>query len=145
MPNLRLGTYKLPAAEVVLVQTLFRLYAHAEGFHWSYAAEPPFDALLADGTTEEGQSPEVDRLARAVLRLTRIGSENSPGTMARPIRADHLQDWLLATERQLRAAQPAAAPAPAAAVPAAAPAANRPPPSASAAAAPSLMRFKLLR
>ena len=32
MSTLRLGAYKLPAAEVVLVQTLFRLYAHGDAF-----------------------------------------------------------------------------------------------------------------
>ena len=52
MSALRLGAYKLPAAEVVLVQTLFRLYAHGDAFRWTFVTAPPYDALLADGTTD---------------------------------------------------------------------------------------------
>ena len=48
MSTLRLGAYKLPAAEVVLVQTLFRLYAHGDAFRWTFVTAPPYDALLAD-------------------------------------------------------------------------------------------------
>lgn len=98
---LRLGTYKLPAAEVVLVQTLLRLYAHGDAFRWTFVTAPPYDALLADGTTPEGASPEVERMAGAVLRLTRMNAGQAPDTLERPIRADRLQDWLKATERKL--------------------------------------------
>ena len=78
MSTLRLGAYKLPAAEVVLVQTLFRLYAHGDAFRWTFVTAPPYDALLADGTTDEGMSPAVDAMAKAVLRLTRMNSGQAP-------------------------------------------------------------------
>lgn len=161
---LRLGAYKLPAAEVVLVQTLFRLYAHGDTFNWTFVTAPPYDALLADGTTDEGASPEVDRMARAVLRLTRANPEAPPNTLPRPIRADHLLNWLKAVEREWQnpsAPAPAsakpAAPAPAAPVSAVKSAPASPAPSASAdtvakprskptsSAPPSPVRYKLRR
>ena len=72
MSTLRLGAYNLPAAEVVLVQTLFRLFAHGDAFRWTFVTAPPYDALLVDGTRPEGMKAEVDRMARAVLRLVRL-------------------------------------------------------------------------
>ena len=107
MSTLRLGAYKLPAAEVVLVQTLFRLYAHGDAFRWTFVTAPPYDALLADGTTDEGMSPAVDAMAKAVLRLTRMNSGQAPNTLERPIRADRLQDWLKSTEHDLPQTRPA--------------------------------------
>lgn len=56
-PTLRLGVYKLPAAETALVQTLLRLYASSGACRWIYASAPPYDALLADGSTPEGREP----------------------------------------------------------------------------------------
>ncbi len=94
MSNLRLGAYKLPAAEVVLVQTLFRLYAHGGDFNWTFVSSPPYDALLVDGSNGEEISPEVARMARSVLRLTRMNATPSPDTLQRPIRSDKLQEWL---------------------------------------------------
>ncbi|MFT4195148.1 hypothetical protein [Ottowia sp.] len=52
MSMLRLGTHELPAAEVVLVQTLFRLFAYRENFHWCLASAPPYDALLMNGASD---------------------------------------------------------------------------------------------
>ena len=65
MSTLRLGAYKLPAAEVVLVQTLFRLYAHGDAFRWTFVTAPPYDALLADGTTAEGSGTEPERTSES--------------------------------------------------------------------------------
>ena len=107
MSTLRLGAYQLPAAEVVLVQTLFRLYAHGDAFRWTFVTAPPYDALLVDGTTEEGMSPAVDNMAKAVLRLTRMHAGQAPNTLERPIRADRLQEWLKATEHDLLQTRPA--------------------------------------
>lgn len=94
MSNLRLGAYKLPAAEVVLIQTLFRLYSHGGDFNWAFVTAPPYDALLVDGASSDADSPEVARMARSILRLTRMNGEAGPDTLQRPIRADKLQDWL---------------------------------------------------
>lgn len=43
-PALRLGVYKLPAAETALVQTLLRLYASSGACRWIYASAPPLMA-----------------------------------------------------------------------------------------------------
>lgn len=40
-PTLRLGVYKLPAAETALVQTLLRLYASSGACRWIYASARP--------------------------------------------------------------------------------------------------------
>ena len=78
MSTLRLGAYKLPAAEVVLVQTLFRLYAHGDAFRWTFVTAPPYDALLADGTTDEGMSPAVHVLTRADLAAVKESAQTTP-------------------------------------------------------------------
>ena len=99
MSILRLGAHKLPAAEVVLVQTLFRLFARGDAFRWRFVAEPPYDALLVDAAN--ATDPEVGRMAKAVLQLTRMDAPDTANTLRRPIRADRLQEWLKATEHDL--------------------------------------------
>ena len=111
MSSYRLGTYRLPAAEVVLVRTLMRLYAHDASFPWTFADAPPYDALLADGTTAEGSGTEPERLARAVLRLTRLNGGGGPDTLERPLRADKLQAWLKRVEAGIHGTPGAGAPA----------------------------------
>lgn len=101
-PALRLGVYKLPAAETALVQTLLRLYASSGACRWIYAGAPPYDALLADGSTPEGQSHELDGMATVVLRLTRKSENTSRELLERPIRSDRFQQWLQSVERDLR-------------------------------------------
>ena len=107
MPNLRLGAYKLPAAEVVLIQTLFRLYAHGSDFNWTFVTAPPYDALLIDGSNGEEITPEVARMARSVLRLTRMNAPPSPDSLQRPIRADKLQEWLRSFQTGFEDTRPA--------------------------------------
>ena len=102
MPVLRLGAYNLPAAEVVLVQTLFRLFAHDTSFRWAFVDKAPYDALLVDGTAPESSSAEVGRLTRFVLRLTRMHAPEAPNTLQRPIRADRLHDWLVSVDRSMQ-------------------------------------------
>ena len=102
-PVLRLGTYKLPAAETALIQTLLRLYAQNTASHWIYASAPPYDALLADGSTAEGQSPTLDRLAPIVLRLARRSENTTHDLLERPIRPDRFQQWLQTIEQKLLA------------------------------------------
>ena len=139
MSNLRLGAYKLPAAEVVLIQTLFRLYSHGGDFNWTFATAPPYDALLVDGASSDADSPEVARMARSILRLTRMNGEAGPDTLQRPIRADKLQDWLNSVSYGFQDTRPVAQTS----TPA-----SEPPPAA-AAEAPAIsvspVRFKLRR
>lgn len=99
---LRLGTYKLPAAETALIQTLLRLYSSGAAGHWVYASAPPYDALLVDGSTPEGQSQELDRMAKVVFRLMRKSENSLPDQLERPIKPDRFQLWLQNTERDLQ-------------------------------------------
>ncbi|SEF28189.1 hypothetical protein ABL840_27635 [Variovorax sp. NFACC27] len=104
---LRLGVYKLPIAEVILVRTIVRLSANDAGFAWQLVDVPPYDALLVDGPAVEHEYSRVVGMAAAVLRLTRMNAGGvQPGTMERPIRADRLQQWLRSIEHALREAQP---------------------------------------
>ncbi len=106
MYELKLGAHDLPAAEVVLVKTLFRLFSHDSSFRWTFANRPPYDALLVDGTKPENTSTEVRRMTSTILRLTRMNSGSGPNTLERPIRADQLQHWLSTTEQKLLRVQP---------------------------------------
>lgn len=103
---LRLGVYKLPIAEVIVIRTIVRLSAGQAGFAWQLVDAPPYDALLVDGPSVEHEYPRVVGMAAAVLRLTRMNAGGQPGTMERPIRADRLQQWLRSIEHALREAQP---------------------------------------
>ena len=108
MSNLRLGAHQLPAAEVVLVQTLFRLYAHGGDFNWTFVTAPPYDAVLVDGTSGDDLSAEVAQMAKSVLRLTRMNEQAGPNTLQRPIRADKLQEWLNSVEYSFQDTRPGA-------------------------------------
>ena len=101
MSALRLGAYQLPAAEVVLVQTLFRLFAHGDTFRWAFVTAPPYDALLVDASGADHRSAGALPEAKAVLRLTRMHAPDAPNTLQRPIRADRLREWLHRTELDL--------------------------------------------
>jgi hypothetical protein len=106
-PALRLGVYKLPAAEVAVIRTIIMLYASDAAFPWTLVDAPPYDALLVDGTTTEGERSGLACAAGAVLALTRMNSGSLPHTMERPIRADKLKQWLKGIERALAQARPA--------------------------------------
>ncbi|MDQ0606331.1 hypothetical protein [Variovorax boronicumulans] len=101
MPRLRLGLFRLPAVEIVVVQTIVRLSAQNGSFPWKLVDEPPFDALLVDGTLIEDHLAEVEQMAPAVLTVTRLHSEGMANTLERPIRAEKLQQWLSNTGREL--------------------------------------------
>ncbi|MGJ7505315.1 MULTISPECIES: hypothetical protein [unclassified Variovorax] len=101
----RLGVYKLPSAEVDVIRTIIQLYANDGAFPWTLVNAPPYDALLVDGTATEAERSELARMTGFVLALTRMNSDERPSTLARPIRADKLQQWLNSTERALREAQ----------------------------------------
>lgn len=94
MSKLRLGTYLLPPAEVVLIRTIMRLFAQNRDFGWVFADEGPYDALIMDGALAKDNDKEVAHLARVVLKLTSGRSLPSRHTLQRPIKAEKLQEWL---------------------------------------------------
>lgn len=127
MSTLKLGLHKLPAAEVVLIRTLLRLYGErGTAARWALADLPPWDALLVDATAAESSgSIEWAGNASAVLRITHRGHAEMPDTIERPIRHDKLMQWL--DDRR-----PGGSPVHAAAAPA-------------AAETPSVTRYRLVR
>lgn len=80
---------------------MLRLYAQNTASHWVYASAPPYNALLADGSTAEGQNPTLDRLAPIVLRLARRSENTTHDLLERPIRPDRFQQWLQVIEQKL--------------------------------------------
>jgi hypothetical protein len=90
----RLGAHQLPAAEVILVRTLLRLFAHDQGFRWRFVDEPPYDALIVDGNGSTQPDQAASRQARAVLTLTRSRETNERDCLTRPLRAERLKQWL---------------------------------------------------
>lgn len=93
--------FRLPAVEIVVIQTIVRLSAQNGSFPWKLVDAPPFDALLVDGALLEDRLAEVEQMAPAVLSVTRMHSEGMANTLERPIRAEKLQQWLLNTGREL--------------------------------------------
>jgi len=101
MTAFTLGVHNLPAAEVVLIKTLLRLFSHDASFQWRFAEAGPFDAVLADATCVAGHPPAS--LARAVLKITRVNAAMDADSISRPIRAEQLQAWLERQEQRVRA------------------------------------------
>ena len=91
MPVHRIGAHQLPAAEVILLRTLLRLFAHDKGFRWRFVDEAPYDALIVDGASA---SQAASQQARAVLTLTRANDAEGRDRLARPLRAERLKQWL---------------------------------------------------
>lgn len=115
----RCGVRGLPAAETLLLRTLFRLYQHgASDFRWTLVDAAPYDALLVDANAET-----ADDNVQAILTLGSAALAGMPNALARPLRSEMLEAWLLSTQRELLAKQETAALAAPVAVPAEQPAA----------------------
>jgi hypothetical protein len=92
MPKFRLGAYKLPPGEVVLIRTLMRIFSQNPAFGWVFADGGPYDAIVIDSALLKPS--ETACPARFVLRLTSGNDAPSQHTLQRPIKAEKLQEWL---------------------------------------------------
>lgn len=101
MTAFTLGVHNVPAAEVALIKTLVRLFAHDPSFQWRFSDTGPFDAVLTDATSVAGHPPAS--LARAVLKITRATAAADADCISRPIRAEQLKAWLASQEQRLSA------------------------------------------
>ncbi len=106
-PALRFGLIGLPPSEVGLVRTLFKLYAFGAGdFRWEVADAAPFDAVLVDSTAPPLGGALLPRIMDAVLVLERVADDaadsdnTAPNVLARPLRSEKLEAWLLDTARR---------------------------------------------
>lgn len=113
--SLRLGLYRLPTIERVVIQTTIRLSANQGNCRWKLVQEPPYDALLVDETGLDSLDESL-RATSVILKLTRYASE-LPNSLQRPIRAEKLQLLLrelqqtlheASTKRRLASEKPAA-------------------------------------
>lgn len=100
---LRLGIHQLPAAEVVLVRTLLRLFAHDHDFRWRLVEQSPYDALIVDGCNSASGVPPQ---AKAILNIVRKSELDAGNCVARPLRPDQLKKWLEVVQHTLPEAQP---------------------------------------
>jgi hypothetical protein len=99
--KLRCGTQGLPAAEAALVRTLFKLYQHGAGdFRWTLVDAPPFDAMLADFTVTSSGTIAGAETVKAILTVGHPALSSLPDTLARPLRSEMLEAWLLQTQRR---------------------------------------------
>lgn len=101
MDSLKLGLIGLPEAEARLVATLFRLHGVEPSFIWSLANGAPYDAVLADASVSAAQLRAAGK-GVPVRRLMAVGvAATGSDEMNRPIRSDHLVDWLNGIEVQI--------------------------------------------
>lgn len=98
---LRCGVQGLPAAEASLVRTLFRLYQHgASDFRWVLVDTPPYDALLVDFTAQAAGATPGHEAVKAILTVGHASPGSLPNTLARPLRSEMLEAWLLQAQRR---------------------------------------------
>lgn len=98
---LRCGVQGLPAAEAALVRTLFKLYQHgASDFRWVLADAPPYDALLVDFNAPSAGTRPGHETVKAILTLGNASPGSLPNTLARPLRSEMLEAWLLQAQRE---------------------------------------------
>ncbi|MDQ3060272.1 MAG: hypothetical protein M3R45_12270 [Pseudomonadota bacterium] len=117
MSKFRLGTYRLPPGEMVLIRTLVRLFSQDAAFGWVLTDEGPYDALIVNDTLPSAHEAQTAPVASIVLKLTAGNSAPSPHTLQRPIKAEKLQGWLKTAALELSARRAAAPPASLAAIP----------------------------
>ena len=103
-----IGTHQLCSIEVLLIRTFVRLYDHDEFYNWVFQTSGPCDAVIVNGTSPSSMPPNIDGHSPAILSIVSGEHSTASNTLARPIRADKLQDWLRTTANQLRASSDAA-------------------------------------
>lgn len=103
---LKLGVHHLSEAEARLVQALVRLFAiGAPGnFHWVFADQHPFDAVIVDSQSPDIGTPALQCISKVVLALSDgMPSLHAHDTLTRPIRSDRLETWLSNIQHRLHA------------------------------------------
>ncbi len=101
-PTFRLGVYRLSAAESGLVRALLKLMSGDDDseLRWSFADQPPYDAVVADGAMHREASQFQAGNVRRVLLLadTQTRADAGPDMLARPLHAEPFRAWLLRTQ-----------------------------------------------
>lgn len=95
MSPFRLGAYRLPAAEIVLLRIMVRLLSHDKAFNWIFVDAGPYDALIANEATAITDSTAISQLTPTVLQIVRIQDNSVPNTLTRPLRAEKIKEWLV--------------------------------------------------
>lgn len=109
MSKLRIGAYRLPAAEIVLLRIMVRLLSHDASFNWLFVETGPYDAIIADEATAKRDSVAIAQLSNAVLKIVRTQDDFVPNTLTRPLRAEKIQEWLVQIGTRLAPISPAVA------------------------------------
>lgn len=98
--QLRCGVQGLPAAEAALVRTLFKLYQHGTSdFRWALVDTPPYDAVLIDFNARSAGAMAGHEAVKALLTIGDSSLGSVPDTLARPLRSEMLEAWLLQKQR----------------------------------------------
>lgn len=103
---LKLGVHHLSEAEARLVQAMVRLFAiGAPGnFHWVFANQQPFDAVIVDAQSPDMGTPALQCISKVILALSDgLPSVHAYDTLTRPIRSDRLENWLSNMQHKLHA------------------------------------------
>jgi hypothetical protein len=100
MRKFRLGAYRLPAAEAGLLRAIVVLLSNesTSTLMWEFVDHAPFDALVADGVADD---LSAQRLANVVAYVTATGDSAQGMNLARPLRAERLEQWLLNIQENL--------------------------------------------
>jgi hypothetical protein len=105
--KLRFGFYRLPANEVALVKAYFRLFATRHDFPWEVAESGPMDVVLT-GIDAAHVPSELCHTHSVTLRTVDHGvALDGENWLARPLRSDRLEAWLLGVEGRFMAGRSA--------------------------------------
>lgn len=101
MSIFRIGAHELSLAETSLIQTIVRLYGQNPSFHWVFADQAPYDALIISSDHPQAGSPALARLTRVQLKLTPWNDDSEGHALKRPLRAEKLAELLQSTQAEL--------------------------------------------
>jgi hypothetical protein len=94
MSELRLGAVDMAPKDVAYLRALVRLFSHTEKLRWSFADAAPYHAVVAPPRARAANPGFFDAFKGVVLTLADTPGAQAVDTVAYPIRANQLRDWL---------------------------------------------------
>jgi len=94
MAQLRLGAIGLTPKDIAYLRALVRLYANTDKLGWTYAEQPPYEAVVVDRAGRDANPAWFDAFDGLVLTLIEPPAAPDEDTVAYPVNAEQFRTWL---------------------------------------------------